>query len=150
MQRWIDRRGQPDELDDTPLEMPTALKEPESLEAMMARLMESRYAMERMEQGYGDFEDENDFEDEDPNLLNMTPYELTEMEDTAHEFPASPDELPNERSVDPQVAPSENENVEPAEAQAVSRPDYTIDEAIEVQKKILEGLEQKKSGMPLT
>lgn len=108
MQRWIDKASEPEEPDQTPVEMPVIA--PESTSEQIARLIAEHVQREAIAQGFGSWEDEEDFEDEDPNLLNFSPYELTELQSDA-ELP-SPDDEPPPKPPEP---PEPQEPPEPPE-----------------------------------
>ncbi len=84
MDRWIERAGEPETHDDTPVEIPVSMTKPESMEEMMARLIAERIASTATAQGFDTWEEDEDFEDEDPDLLDFTPYELNELQEHNH------------------------------------------------------------------
>lgn len=100
-------KGDIEDPDQTPVEMPAGFGEPETLEEIMGRMMSRQLADAAMDQGFDQFEDE-DFEDEDPNLLNFTSYELQDLAGeviTDPEAPVAPvsqegegDALPEDQS----------------------------------------------------
>ena len=75
---WGDSSG-PDSLDTTPLEMPLGAQRPESLQATIARLVAQQIDEERNEQ-HESWEEANDFEPEDEDLLNLTDYTVHDEE----------------------------------------------------------------------
>ena len=85
MQRWIDRHEAAPEADQTPVEMPVIA--PETTQEMLARMISQHLEREAQRQGFGTWEDEDDFEDEDPDILDFTPYEMEELQ--------SDDDLPD-------------------------------------------------------
>lgn len=94
MKRWIERAQEPEEHDDTPVEIPAALKQPETMQEMLARLIAERVAGQAQAQGFDTWEEDEDFEDEDPNLLDMTKYEFQELEGEDTFFREQPSETP--------------------------------------------------------
>lgn len=67
--------------DDTPVEIPAGMARPESLAEQMARLIAKEVADQAQAQGFDTWEEDEDFEDDDPNLLNFTDYEFTELQE---------------------------------------------------------------------
>ncbi len=78
MQRWKDCAEKPQPIDDTPVEMP--VQKPEKTSERIARMIAEQLAQRAQAQGFGTWEEEEDFEDEDPNLLDFTNYELDELQ----------------------------------------------------------------------
>lgn len=71
-------RGQQDheELDPTPIEIGPRFERPESLESMMHRF----FAGMRENASQEDLDEIDDFEEEDPDTLNLTDYQLAALE----------------------------------------------------------------------
>ncbi len=84
----------PEKLDPTPMEIPVGHTQPTPLNELIARFV----ANELQTQSEGEpesYEEANDFEEpEDPGLLDITKYTLTELEDETPEDtpPAEPDD----------------------------------------------------------
>lgn len=67
MSAKFDARGR--EIPDrTPIEMPANATRPESMNDMIARLVRQQVSQVALEQGYGSFEEEDDFSDPDEGL----------------------------------------------------------------------------------
>lgn len=65
-------------LDQTPVEIPVGVIRPESLESIMARMINERFSQMAEENGMETFEEADDFDIDDE--LPKTPYELTELD----------------------------------------------------------------------
>ena len=70
----------PEELDETPLEIPAGATVPMSLNEMIAKFVRQEVEMERNEE-MESFEEADDFEPEDEALLDLSPYSLQELPD---------------------------------------------------------------------
>ena len=105
MRKWS--KGDIEEPDQTPVEIPTGMKEPETLEQIMGRMLGKKLADAAQEQGFDSFEEDQDFEDEDPNLLNFTPYEFDELEGDVIADPERPSEPLEEGEQDPSLPPED-------------------------------------------
>lgn len=79
--RW-GRKGDPEELDPTPMEMPLGHCRPTPIHELIARAVHQEMS-QKNDEGYETFEEANDFEmdDVDDVLMDMTPYELNDMQD---------------------------------------------------------------------
>lgn len=65
--------------DPTPAEMPVGACKPDTLEEIVARMLHAQ-KMQDAAEGHESWDEANDFEDEDPDvLLDFSPYELQEM-----------------------------------------------------------------------
>ncbi len=97
--------------DPIPLEIPLSLRQPPSTRELVQQYVQEAVSAQAVEDGYGSFEEEDDFEDEDERLLDLSGFEVTEfpMEDEgpADAAPpeASPPEGPTEPPGTPEVAP---------------------------------------------
>jgi len=90
MGRYASGEG-PEQLDPTPKEMPAGCFRPKSLQEMMAEMLREHIeASKYEEEGFETYEEANDFEEEDPDILEMSPYTLLE----APEEPIMPKEPP--------------------------------------------------------
>lgn len=65
-------------LDQTPVEIPVGVIRPESLESIMARMINERFSLMAEEKGMETFEEADDFDIDDE--LPKTPYEMTELD----------------------------------------------------------------------
>lgn len=85
-----------EKVDPRPLEPPVDLEEPLTLTEMVRQQVRQEISQQAAEAGLGTFEEEDDFEEEDPDLLQATPWELTDEElHTPFEFPQEePDHSP--------------------------------------------------------
>ncbi len=68
----------PENHDETPVEMPLHACRPTPLNELIARMVHQHVEAEKNE-GFETFEESNDFEEEDPEVLDMSPYELSEL-----------------------------------------------------------------------
>jgi len=95
-------------LDNTPVEMPIGYHLPETLADQMRRFIREEVSAAR-DDDQGSFEDEDDFEDDDPQL---SPYELTDMQEVEEILQ---DDIPAEQPAEP-VEPTQEvaEKPEPA------------------------------------
>lgn len=113
------RMGKPsdvEECDPTPMEIPLGAKRPIPLNEMIARFIRDEVQRESAEE-FETLEEADDFEPEDEDLLDLSPYEMTAMqaEYPIEEVPQEGDEAPAEAD-DAQNAPldtpdAESENV---------------------------------------
>lgn len=72
----------PQEMDETPVEIPIGLSRPTPLQDIIAKMVRQAVEAERGEE-FETPEESDDFEPEDENLMDFSPYEL---QDTAEEF----------------------------------------------------------------
>lgn len=102
----------PEDLDPTPVEMPLGACRPTPLAELIARAVHQEL-QNREEEGVESWDEANDFEYEgDEELLDMSPYELKELEAfqegfEVHEPPSEPEQ--------PEQAQPEQEGDEPSE-----------------------------------
>lgn len=87
----------PEKLDTTPVALPVGACQPTPLQDIVARLVREAIELEKDEE-FESFEESNDFEEEDPDTLNMSPYELTDMteEFLTPEAQEAPQETPDD------------------------------------------------------
>lgn len=78
------------ELDTTPIEMPLGACRPTPLQDIVARMVREAVAIEKGEE-FESWEENNDFEEEDPDVLDLSPYELQELPDEAVDPTHNPD-----------------------------------------------------------
>lgn len=71
--------GKPDrQLDNTPVEMPFGSCRPTPLQDLIARMVREAVQAEKGDE-FETFEESNDFEEEDPDTLDLSRYELQEL-----------------------------------------------------------------------
>lgn len=91
MARYSRMQGAPDrKLDTTPIEMPLGACRPTPLQDIVARMVREAIAVEAGEEPET-WEESNDFEEEDPDILDFSPYELQELPDEAVDPTHNPD-----------------------------------------------------------
>ena len=95
-----ERYGRPDPevLDDTPVAMPLSACRPPNLTEQIAKMVRAAIQEERQDE-METFEEANDFEEEDPEAIDLSPYELTPMQ--AEYDPADGDPMQMEPSAEP-------------------------------------------------
>lgn len=83
MQRWLERQGAAEhDIDRTPVEMPSDMDTPRTLEEVMGQMLATRLAQLTEEQGFDSWEEANDFEDtREGELLNFTRFELDDLDE---------------------------------------------------------------------
>lgn len=74
------QRGPDPELDDTPLEMPLGSRRPPSLAEQIARMVQEAIVAEKGSE-VPSWEEEDDFEEEDADLLDFSKYELQALQE---------------------------------------------------------------------
>ena len=77
-----------DDLDRTPVAIPLGAGEPASMEDMIARMVRQAMQIEKAEE-FETIEEAGDFEEEDPDTLDMSKYEFSEIQDW-YEIPDQP------------------------------------------------------------
>lgn len=92
---------QPEKNSGIPVEMPTSCRRPDSLESMIAKYVHAHVQRESKEE-LETWEDADDFDEQDPDTLEMTKYEFTDMPE-----PMDPTYDPYYRPEPPQEAPQE-------------------------------------------
>ena len=77
----LSRHGghEPPPLDDTPIEMPLNHRKPLSLQEIIARSMQIAQESALNEE-FGSITDEDDFTEDDPNTLDLSQYELDDLD----------------------------------------------------------------------
>lgn len=104
MGRYSRMQGPPDRpLDTTPIEMPLGAGRPESLDSMIARMVRQVVAQESGNQQES-FEEADDFEEEDPEILDFSKYELQTLHEEAsvRGYSLAPDKEFGAPNVDPE------------------------------------------------
>lgn len=107
MARYNRMNGGPDaRLDTTPVEMPLGASRPTPLQDLIARMVREAVAVEKGEE-FESWEESEDFEEEDPDTLDLSRYELQDVEsayDPSYDplrAPEAPIEAPQEKIGDP-------------------------------------------------
>lgn len=99
-----------EELDPTPVELPAGATAPPTMSEMIARVVHAKLESQEQE-GYDSPEEADDFEEEDPDYLDMTAYEehlIVTEEDVLEGLPEAPEaEIETEAHPEP---PSEEES----------------------------------------
>lgn len=93
-------RPNPENVDMTPIEMPLGACRPTPLQDLIASMVRSHMQAESGDE-FGTPEDEDDFYEDDPETLDMSPYEQLMVE---------PDDLPTAEALEP-----ENPEIPPQE-----------------------------------
>lgn len=86
-------QGSPErEMDTTPIEMPIGASRPRSLEDYIATMVRNAVMAEKQEE-FETWEESDDFEEEDPDILDLSRYELQELqeEDSIRDYGPDPD-----------------------------------------------------------
>ncbi len=93
----INDRVHPGEIPDpVPLEIPVELRGPPTTRELVQQYVAEAVSAQAVEDGYGSFEEEDDFEIPDETLLDLSGYEVIEipMEDEAPPDAAPPEPAP--------------------------------------------------------
>lgn len=122
MKRWTELYEEPPEADQTPVEMP--VQAPETTQEMLGRMIAQHLERESQRQGFGTWQEEDDFEDEDPNLLDLSPYELQELQGD-EELP-DPEEPPPPSLPLPETERSDGGEAAPEEGGADQAPEPPV------------------------
>lgn len=94
-----------DELDTTPVAMPANASQPPTMEELIAKYLRiERMREEHAKEEPETWEEANDFEEEDPDTLDFSPYELQELQEEL-ETGYKPDPPPQEAQEAPNVTP---------------------------------------------
>lgn len=105
--------------DQTPVEIPVGFNQPESLESIMARMIETRFNQMAEERGQETFEEADDFDVSDEHELPKTPYEMVDMDPDEPFYPEAPQ--PGEQAKEPTPPPVDPEPKAGAESASESR-----------------------------
>lgn len=108
----------PEDLDDTPVEMPISACRPTPLNELIARAVQQAFESEGNDQ-VESWDEANDFEEEDPDALDMSPYELTEL----HPEPLPSAEIEADKPSEAPEAPEEESGREPPQPEPEARPE---------------------------
>lgn len=93
------RQGRREHPDPTPIEVPIGYKHPPTLREQMQMYIREELSVQAKAQGLGSFDEENDFEAEDPDIIPLSGYEVHEYQ--FDEEPGSP------LRDDPEFSPAE-------------------------------------------
>lgn len=105
-------KGAPEPLrDTTPIELPLGAHRPRSLQDYIATMVRQAVEAERGEE-FESWEDSDDFEEEDPDTLDFSRYELQDLQEEVaiRDYGPDPDPEPPQptaASPDPNVVPAE-------------------------------------------
>lgn len=110
----LERPRQVEDLDLTPVALPVDFDRPPTIQQLVAQYVQGSLSAQAAEEGYGTFEEEDDFEPEEEELLPLSGFEVLEM---------APDTPPGEPEAD--AAPPEEKAVEAASEppEAASEPE---------------------------
>ena len=103
-EHWGSGKPDPEKLDTTPVEMPLGAGLPMSLQDLIANSVRIAVEQEQNEE-QETWDEANDFEEEDPDVLDFSPYELTDMEpegDPTAQLEPEPPEAPQEERHPPE------------------------------------------------
>ncbi len=103
---WGNPKGDPENVDTTPIEMPLGAMRPTPLQDIVARMVREAVESEKGDE-FETFEESNDFEEEDPDVMDFTPYEMTAMQDEHYfqDADAHREQEQQQRSPDPEEDP---------------------------------------------
>jgi len=119
-----ERESGVEELDPTPLEMPLDYGQPPSMRELVQQYVRGELSAAAAQHELGTFEEEDDFEEENPDLLDLSGYEVTEFEmvdEDPSDDPAPPGGEPSPK--DPPEGPSEPSQPPETEAPVVGPTD---------------------------
>lgn len=105
-------RPDPEPCDTTPVEMPLGYTRPTPLQDLIASMVRQAIEVEKGEE-FEDFDEANDFEEEDPDVLDLSKYEFDDLQEQEPIPPAS-HEVPGRDRPD-----SENQTGDPPDQNEV-------------------------------
>lgn len=110
------RRSEPEVPDPIPIEMPIGMGGPPSMRELVHEYVEGALSQHAAEVEMGTFEEEDDFEADDPMLFDLSGFEVSEYEmvdddldEEPPEAPAAPVEAPVEPLPEAEPAPPKAE-----------------------------------------
>ena len=108
LRRMGNPQGDPENLDTTPVAMPAGYCRPTPIQEILARMVKEAIEVERGEE-FETEEEADDFEEEDPAVLDMSPYTFENIQDDyiPDHFLAS--EPPTETAEPPEAPPTVGE-----------------------------------------
>jgi hypothetical protein len=80
MQRWLNKQGDGETLDPTPVEMPADMEVPRTLEEIVGTMLAQEMARVTDDAGFDSWEESQDFDDDDPDLLDFTRFEMSDLD----------------------------------------------------------------------
>ena len=86
--------------DPTPVHIPGKAEKPLSLREEMRRFVREELSKQVQKEDYGSFDEEDDFEEENPDLDMLSPY-------TVHELKPEGESLPDDLNGEPEVVPTD-------------------------------------------
>lgn len=95
-------------IDNTPVEIPTRLRLPQSRTDQMRAFIREEMSRQSAEQGHETFAEADDLEPDDEEAMPYTPYEMQELE------PPSPPASVQEREAQPPVDPAASSEGNPS------------------------------------
>ncbi len=112
------KKNPPEDIDCTPMVLPSNMQRPPSLEQEIARFVRTELSARAAENENDTFEEANDFTEDDPDVLDLTPYELAVLEpdELGDPAPPEPDQAPQEADLPADPPPESTQTEEPAEA----------------------------------
>ncbi len=114
----------PEVLDPIPLELPVGYNAEPSMRDLVQEYVRGALSQQAAEENLGTFEEEDDFEEENPNLLDLSGYEVTEFE-MVDEYPA-PDAAPPGGPPEGTEVPSSPDPSPPPESPPVAVTESTV------------------------
>ena len=108
------RNGDKEVPDLTPVALPIGYDRPSTMEEMVQKYVRQEVSAQAQDMGYGSFQEEDDFEPEDPSELPLTGYEVTEFAMEDEQVP----ETPKTEAEAPEPAEAVSAPAEPPPAEA--------------------------------
>ncbi len=78
--RWGNPKGDPEKLDPTPMAVPMGYSQPPPLQDLIAKMVRTAIEIEKGEE-FETMDEAEDFEEEESDLLDMSPYEFIEIQE---------------------------------------------------------------------
>lgn len=98
--RYGNPAGDPEKLDTTPVEMPIGYMKPTPLQDLIAQMVQTAIQTEKQEE-FETMEEADDFEEEDPDVLDMSAYTLQDIPEEPIEPPEpAPEQVEQELASD--------------------------------------------------
>lgn len=107
-QRMRAKRKEP-KMDTTPLALPVGMRQPPTLAEEVRRFVRQELSESASQAGSETFEEADDFTEEDPDRLPLTPYELTAMQAEEPAGGYDPDSEPADPPLEPPPEGAEKE-----------------------------------------
>ncbi len=112
-------KNEKEELDCTPVEIPLGAELPESLEDQIRRFV--TLELDTRDDQTTTFEEEDDFTEENPDVLDFSQYEFPEIQEDYESPPLDPPQAPQEADMPAEVSGDTPDP--PAEPEAQNQPD---------------------------